>query len=276
MKTIKEITDYALRLCVAKGPIRMAMTRPYNNENGFTYATDAFVLLCVPSEYCMQYEPFKEYRFPDVAKVVDDTKSSCLDRVDYIHTGELCEIRNDASISGIVIRNSSYSTLCDVTRILGLEGWTVRSDGKQMLLLNNGMYVLIICGLLESKNYTVIHTDGFDFRHGTDIDMAEAAISVIEERVKKEEAQADRRKCIYTFTVVRYATMYVKADNLDEAKRIANSHCSSVDSWDFGHPEVDSFDEYPEEPDSSMGTIFTEDGESTYDDVMEELEEELD
>lgn len=276
MKTIQEITDYALQQCVSDNPTRVAMTRPYSHENGNTYATNGIVLLWMPSEHCKRYEPMEGYRFPNVVNTIEKMNNSKSELLGNILERDMNPHIGDVCIAGVFIGNSTYATLCDVTRILGLQGWCVRRTSNQSLMLSNGGCHLILMGLLESTEHDTVELDQGVLPLGTNIEAACAAIPAIEDRKKKEEVQSDRFKCIYTFTVARYATMYVKADNLEEAKRIANSHCDDVDLLDFDDPEVESYNKYPEEPDSSMESIFTEDGESTYYEVMDELEEELD
>lgn len=87
-----------------------------------------------------------------------------------------------------------------------------------------------------------------------------------------------RTDTIYGVTVVKSATMYVEADSVDEALKIADKHCSELsdsDFWDSDN-EVFSCESYPSESDDYMENIYTKDGKMSFDTYVEQLNEQED
>lgn len=271
---IKTLTDLALIQTVAEDEVRVVMTRPYNHENGNTYATDGGILLAVPSSMCKEYEPFKDCRFPNVVPVIESHRNSAIGQSFNLFLKDMKDVASDVRIGDILISKSRYDKVRDITALLGLQGWEVMIC-KQSVLLVNGLIHLLVMGLMESKTFVPIPLSSEDMTFGMDVNAAKEYVKVFEARKKLEHEEDDVRSCIYTFTIVRYATMYVKADNLKEAEKIAQRHRDDVRSLDFEYPEVDSFEEWSSEPDSSMSTIYTDEGECSYSEVCEQIEEEI-
>lgn len=271
---IKTITDLALCQAVAHDKMRLALTRPYNHENGNTYATDGRILLSIPSSICKEYEPFQDARFPDVVRELEDRTSRSKDTYMNLMLANMVDTPSDVRIGSLLVRNAVYNKVRDITALLGLKGWRVR-ECVQSVILEHELFTLLVMGILESKNTVTIPLSICPLPTSMDIDAAKEYAKVLEEKEQKHKEEQDIRSCIYTFTVVRYATMYVKADSIEEAKHIARRHRNDIDSWDFEDPKIDSYDGMSEEPDSSMGTIYTDEGECSYDEVCAQIEEEI-
>lgn len=84
-----------------------------------------------------------------------------------------------------------------------------------------------------------------------------------------------RTDSIVAVTVAKYATMYIEADTPEEAYKYAKKHCHEVDDSEFEDSDVsvDSWENYTEAEDW-MDKIWIEDGKTmSYDDYIDELEE---
>lgn len=271
---IKILTDLALRQAVARNDVRVAMTRPYNHENGNTYATDGLILLCIPSSICKEYSPFQDARFPNVVPVIENNIKSASDESHHLMLKHMTDTDCDVNIGGVIVRNSIYRRVKDITCLLGLKGWNVRVSYRSLILENNLIRMLVM-GLLDSKRFDLLPFSDEELPEDMDVESAKEYIKVLKEREQKHKEEQDIRSCIYTFTVVRYATMYVKAGSIDEAKNLAHRHRHDIISWDFEDPEIDSYENGPEEPDAGMGTIYTADGGRSYVEVCEQIEKEI-
>ena len=274
---LQTITDLALMQAVETDGLRPAMSRPYNHENGFTYAINGMVLLSIPSSMCKEYEKLEGCRFPNVEKAMSDHLSSSVNTSKSLFLRDmedLKSVKDDVEIHGVFIRNSNYSTIRDITAILGLEGWHIRL-GDQYLILVNGDFVLLIMGLLESISHVTIPTSDEYCSQEQDISSALEYAQTLQVQQKLEYECDDISSCIYTFSIVRRASMYVKADSLEEAREIAEKHCGDIDEWDFDYPEVDYCEGGTEPPRSYMDSIFTSDGESTFDEVCKRIDDEI-
>ena len=83
-----------------------------------------------------------------------------------------------------------------------------------------------------------------------------------------------RTNNITAVTIARYATMYVEADTVNEAVYYAAKHCSELSDHDFeeSDQQVDSYENYSTDAEAYMDKIYTTDGVKTYEEYMDELE----
>ena len=84
---------------------------------------------------------------------------------------------------------------------------------------------------------------------------------------------------IYAVTIAKYATMWVEAENADEAVKYAKKHCDELDEdkFDDSEHEVDSWEPGAYQAEDFMDEIWVEDGKTlTYDEYIDELEEQED
>lgn len=84
---------------------------------------------------------------------------------------------------------------------------------------------------------------------------------------------------IVAVTVAKYATMFIEADNPDEAMKYAKEYCDEVDDSEFwdSDVQVDSWENYTTESDEDMEKIWIEDGKTMtieeYWDALDKQEE---
>ena len=83
---------------------------------------------------------------------------------------------------------------------------------------------------------------------------------------------------IYAVRVAKYATMYVEADSTEEAFKLAKEKCDELSDSDFldSENEVDTCDAYSTEAVEYMEDIWTKDGKMSYDDYVDQLNEQED
>lgn len=86
----------------------------------------------------------------------------------------------------------------------------------------------------------------------------------------------NRTDKIFAITIAKYATMYVEANNPSEAVDYAKKHCDELDDRDFEDSEncVESWEDFEYQAEEYMDKIYTPDGEMSFDEYIEELEEE--
>jgi len=91
-----------------------------------------------------------------------------------------------------------------------------------------------------------------------------------------------RTNSIVAVTIAKYATVYVEADTPQEAAEIVKNNLDDIydamasdidDQFEESDIEVDSYDSYTTDAEDNMYIIWTPDGEKTYDEYMDELDE---
>lgn len=92
-----------------------------------------------------------------------------------------------------------------------------------------------------------------------------------------------RTDSIVAVTLARYATVYVEADTPEEAVEIVKNNLDEIydampsdidDQFEESDMEVDSYETYTTEAEDYMDHIWANGEALTYDEYMEELEEE--
>ena len=91
-----------------------------------------------------------------------------------------------------------------------------------------------------------------------------------------------RTNTIVAVTIARYATVYVEADTPDEAAKIVKDNLDEIydemfntleDQFEESDVQVDSWEAYTTECDDYMDNIWADDKALTYDEYIEELDE---
>lgn len=91
-----------------------------------------------------------------------------------------------------------------------------------------------------------------------------------------------RTNSIVAVTIACYATVYVEAETPQEAAEIVKNNIDEIydampteidDQFEESDIEVDSYESYTTEAEDYMDNIWTEDGALSYDEYMDELEE---
>lgn len=91
-----------------------------------------------------------------------------------------------------------------------------------------------------------------------------------------------RTNTIVAVTIARYATVYVEADTPDEAAKIVKDNLDEIydemfntleDQFEESDVQVDSWEAYTTECDDYMDNIWADGKALTYDEYIEELDE---
>jgi hypothetical protein len=91
-----------------------------------------------------------------------------------------------------------------------------------------------------------------------------------------------RTNSIVAVTIARYATVYVEADTPDEAAKIVKDNLDEIydemfdtleDQFEESDVQVDSWEAYTTECDDYMDNIWADGNALTYDEYIEELDE---
>ena len=92
-----------------------------------------------------------------------------------------------------------------------------------------------------------------------------------------------RTNSILAVTIARYATVYVEAETPEEGAKIVKENLDSIygelmseidDQFNDSSQEVDSYEDYTTEAEDYMDYIWADGEPWTYDEYMEELEDE--
>ena len=92
-----------------------------------------------------------------------------------------------------------------------------------------------------------------------------------------------RTDSIVAVTIAKYATVYVEADTPEEAAEIVKNNLDNIydempseldDQFEESDIQVDSYDAYTTEAEDYMDNIWADGEVKTYDEYMDELEEE--
>ena len=90
---------------------------------------------------------------------------------------------------------------------------------------------------------------------------------------------AKRSNSIVAVTIAQYATMYVEADSPEEAAKIAKEHMEEYitdEDFEDSDIQVDSYETYTTECEDWMDKIWADGEVKSYDEYMDELEDEDD
>lgn len=91
-----------------------------------------------------------------------------------------------------------------------------------------------------------------------------------------------RTNKIVAVTIARYATVYVEADTPQDAAQIVKDNLDEIydampsyidDQFEDSEFEVDSYESYTTDAEDYMEVIWADDEAKTYDEYMDELEE---
>lgn len=262
----KELLVAVMNLHTAVDEIRYQMCKPFEMD-GYVYATDGRSVVRVPADQLA--DSYKqEYKCPNASALFKKPELT----PGSISSMRIIESDGNVKFGQWVFSESQWNRVCKTTAILGLEGWIVGgwSEHASAMYLRNGDVEMLVMPTAVDEFSTEIVCDNIVWNEGIDEKSGTIALEAIRKKEKEEEAAhiakvGEKYDNIYSVTIAKYATMYVEASDAKEARKIAREHMDDIDDWDFDDAEIDSMDTTPSCAENYMDTIYTDDGEYSYD-----------
>lgn len=254
--TKKELIDLALRVCESNDDLRKAMQHSVTID-GDTYACDGHVAIRLSSKVVGSkvYKLPKDVgRYPDVKTLFGGRTI----RVGWLSAENIKQHEGDIYDDYVVIghhcfRGDISDTLWLITNMLGVKGWEVRKtdsrSGGMIFHADAGHVSMLLMPLMidddkkagksDDKVHFQLSEESIDVSMDLNSGKKWYADYMARQEQERKELEKRRKGNIFTFTVAKYAPMYVEAENIEEAKKIACKYCNEVDDSLFEDGEIE-------------------------------------